>query len=132
MHCIVMSMTKTQPSWLQRDVSLYLGVNNSMYKSANKMFSNFLWKNKTHHLHKSVVLSSDKARSLNVIDLDSFNNNFEIKLTKNSLNSLNPTWNFISRHVNSHLEFLLCNYSIPKIPTKLPPTGTFLVPYLLT
>lgn len=129
--------------WLQRDLSLKgrvllskaegisrltyaaqsLHVDNTTCKSINKLLYNFLWKNKTHYLRKSVALNSYDKGGINFIDFGALNNTFKINWIKKYLRNPTSIWNFISHHVFSHLGglnfLLLCNYSIPKIPLKL-------------
>ncbi len=87
------------------------------------MLHNFLWRNKTHYLRKSVTLSSYDKGGLNFIDFDALNNTFKINWIKKYLKNPTSIWNFISHHLFSNLGglnfLLLCNYSIPKIPLKL-------------
>lgn len=129
--------------WLQRDLSLKgrvllskaegisrltyaaqsLHVDNTTCKSINKILHNFLWKNKTHYLRKSVTLNHCDKGGLNFIDFGALNNTFKINWIKNYLKNPTSIWHFISHFVFSNLGglnfLLLCNYSIPKIPLKL-------------
>jgi len=129
--------------WLQRDLSLKgrvlitkaegisrltyaaqsLHVDNSFCKSVDKMLFNFLWKNKTHYIRKSVVLNSYNKGGLNFIDFSSLNNTFKINWIKQYLKNPTSIWNFISHYVFSQLGglkfILLCNYKIQKLPVKL-------------
>lgn len=137
---IIEKTQKVLNHWLQRDSPLQKGrvliikaeeisrliyaaqslsVNNSICKSVDRMLSNFLWKNKTHYMRKSVVLNEYDKGGLNFIDFSSLNNTFKIKWIKQCLKNPTSICNFISHHVFSHLgglKFtLLCNYNIQKI-----------------
>jgi len=100
--------------------SLY--VDNAMCKSIDRMLSNFLWKNKTHYMRKSVVLNTYNNGWLNFIDFSSLNNTFKLNWIKKYLKNPTSIWNFISQvflHLGGLELILLCNYNIHKIPLKL-------------
>ncbi len=129
--------------WLQRDLSLKgrtlltkaeglsrlayaaqsLFVDKSTCKTINDVLINFLWKNKTHYIRKSVILNSYNKGGLNFINFDSLNNTFKINWLKQYLSKPTSIWNTFPQLIFSQfggLPFLLmCNYDISKLPIKL-------------
>uniref|UniRef100_A0A3B3I0R1 Reverse transcriptase domain-containing protein n=1 Tax=Oryzias latipes TaxID=8090 RepID=A0A3B3I0R1_ORYLA len=140
---IIDKTKKTLNQWLQRDLSLKgrvlltkaegisrltyaaqsLQVNNTVCNTINRILYNFLWRNKTHYIRKSVILNTSDKGGLNCIDFTALNNTLKVIWIKKYLNNPTSIWNFIPHFVFSKvggLNFLLCcNYSIPKIPLKL-------------
>lgn len=126
--------------WLQRDLSLYgrvlltkaeglsrlvypslsLSVNIPTAKEVNKIFLNFIWKNKSHKLKKTVLANSRKEGGLEVIDFEDIVNTFRINWIKRCLKDPNSIWFFIPNSIFTKiggLPFILkCNY----LPNKLP------------
>ncbi|XP_051811827.1 LINE-1 reverse transcriptase homolog isoform X1 [Acanthochromis polyacanthus] len=139
-------MEKTQVvfnRWLQRDLSLagrvllskaeglsrltyaaqVLDVEPSVCKKVDQVLTNFVWKNKTHYVKKSVVLNPLDKGGLGLIDFASLNNTFKINWIRQHLANPTSIWNFIPHFVFSQIGglklILLCSYSIQKIPIKL-------------
>ncbi len=100
-----------------------LFVDKSTCKTINDVLINFLWKNKTHYIRKSVILNSYNKGGLNVINFDSFNNTFKINWLKQYLSKPTSSWNAFPQLIFSRfggLPFLLmCNYDILKFLIKL-------------
>lgn len=126
--------------WLQRDLSLKgrvlltkaeglsrltyaaipLFVNKKLCNYIDKSLFNFIWKNKTHYVKKSVIMNTFERGGLNFLDFTTLNNTFKINWIKHFLKNPTSTWNFIPNYIFSKvggLEFLLlCDYKIEKIP----------------
>lgn len=129
--------------WLQRDLSLKgrallskaegisrlvyaassLAVDSKTLKTIDQILFNFLWKNRTHYIRKSVVLNTCKNGGLNFLDFSTLNCIFKINWLKYFLKNDATMWNFIPKFVFNNiggLPFLLvCNYQTNKIPLKL-------------
>ena len=129
--------------WLQRDLSLKgrvlltkaeglsrlayaaipLFVNKKLCNSIDKLLFNFIWKNKTHYVKKSVIMNTFEHGGLNFLDFTTLNNTFKINWKKHFLKNPTSTWNFIPNYIFSKvggLEFVvLCDYKIEKIPLTL-------------
>lgn len=139
-------MLKTQKklnSWLQRDLSirgrillskaeglsrltyaaLSLEVDKGTLKKVDSMLNNFIWKNKTHYIRKSVIMNPTKQGGLDFLDFTTLNYSFKITWLKNFLKNPFSIWNIIPNYIFSKvggLNFLLlCNFDISKIPIKL-------------
>lgn len=130
-------------AWLQRDLSLKgrillakaeglsrltyaalsLSVDTAILKKIDTMLLNFVWKNKTHFVRKSVLMNTIDKGGLNFLDFTILNNTFKINWIKNFINKPTSIWNLIPSVIFSKLgglKFILtCNYSIMKIPIKL-------------
>ncbi|CAI5676219.1 unnamed protein product [Oreochromis niloticus] len=87
------------------------------------MLFNFLWKNGTHYIRKSVVMNDYEHGGLNVLDFTTLNNTFKINWAKHFLKNPVSIWNFIPHHIFSKfggLNFILgCDYNIDKLPENL-------------
>lgn len=87
------------------------------------MLFNFLWRNRTHYIRKTVVMNTYENGGLNFLDFTTLNNTFKINWIKQFLRRPTSIWNFIPHHVFSTfggLNFMLfCNYNIDKVPVKL-------------
>uniref|UniRef100_A0A8C5H190 Reverse transcriptase zinc-binding domain-containing protein n=1 Tax=Gouania willdenowi TaxID=441366 RepID=A0A8C5H190_GOUWI len=87
------------------------------------MLFNFLWKNRTHYIRKSVVMNNYESGGLNVLDFTTLNYTFKINWAKHFIKNPVSIWNFIPQYIFSKfggLEFILgCNYNVDKIPVKL-------------
>jgi len=92
-------------------------------ESQNQQLCNFVWKNKTHYVTKSVSSNSYSNGGLHFVDFATLNNTFKIKWLRNYLKKTSSIWNIIPEKVFSQLGglnfLLLCNYSIEKIPLAL-------------
>lgn len=103
--------------------ALSLHINSKTIQCIDQMLFNFLWKNKTHYIKKSVVINTYENGGLNFLDFASLNNTFKINWIKQFLKKPNSIWNCISNYIFSKiggLKFLLvCNYNIEKIPIRL-------------
>ncbi len=88
--------------WLQRDLSLRgcvllskaegisrliyaassLALDSKTIKKIDQMLFNFLWKNRTHYIRKSVVINTRKNGGLDFLDFGSLHNVFKINWLK--------------------------------------------------
>lgn len=86
------------------------------------MLFNFVWKNKTHYIKKSVIMNTYDKGGLNFLDFQTLNSTFKINWLKQFIKNPSSIWNFIPNFIFSKvggLHFLLlCNYKIEKIPLK--------------
>ncbi len=100
-----------------------LFVDKSTCKTINDVLIQFLWKNKTHYIRKSVILNSYNKGGLNFINFDSLNNTFKINWLKQYLSKPTSIWNAFPQLIFSRfgglLFLLMCNYDISKLPIKL-------------
>lgn len=89
----------------------------------DRLLLNFLWKNKTHHIGKSVLINDYESGGLNYLDFSTLNNTFKINWLKHFFRSPNAIWKIILAHILSKLGglnfFLVCNYNIDKVPVKM-------------
>ena len=87
------------------------------------MLFNFLWRNRTHYIRKTVVMNTYENGGLNFLDFTTLNNTFKINCIKQFLRRPTSIWNCIPHHIFStfgDLNFMLfCNYNIDKVPVKL-------------
>uniref|UniRef100_A0A3Q3AHM4 Reverse transcriptase domain-containing protein n=1 Tax=Kryptolebias marmoratus TaxID=37003 RepID=A0A3Q3AHM4_KRYMA len=142
-NIIIEKSKKKLNQWLQRDLSLKgrilltkaeglsrltyaaipLSVNKQICTAIDKLLFNFIWKNKTHYVKKSVIMNNYASGGLNFLDFTTLNNTFKINWIKQFLHNPTSTWNFIPRFVFSAiggLEYvLLCDYKIEKLPVQL-------------
>lgn len=140
---IIQNTKKKLNQWLQRDLSLKgrvlitkaegisrltyaaiaLHLDNKISKAIDQMLFNFLWKNRTHYIRKSIVMNSYESGGLNFLDFKTLNNTFKINWAKFFLKNPTSIWNFIPHHIFSRfggLHFILsCNYNVEKLPVKL-------------
>jgi len=129
--------------WLQRDLSLKgrvlltkaeglsrltyaalsLHLDNKICKDIDRMLFDFIWKNRTHYIRKSVIMNNYESGGLNFLDFNTLNNTFKINWAKHFLKNPVSIWNFIPHFIFSRfggLSFILnCNYSVDKLPVKL-------------
>uniref|UniRef100_A0A8K9UN26 Reverse transcriptase domain-containing protein n=1 Tax=Oncorhynchus mykiss TaxID=8022 RepID=A0A8K9UN26_ONCMY len=102
-------------------LSLYL--DRKISKEIDQMLFNFLWRNRTHYIRKTVVMNTYENGGLNFLDFTTLNNTFKINWIKQFLRRPTSIWNFIPHHVFSTfggLNFMLfCNDNIDKVPVKL-------------
>lgn len=129
--------------WLQRDLTvkgrvllskaeglsrltyaaLSLYVDNKTCGNIDRILFNFIWKNRTHYIRKSVVMNTYDNGGLNFLDFTTLNNTFKINWAKHFLKNPVSLWNFIPHYIFSRfggLNFLLgCNYNPGKLPVKL-------------
>ena len=102
---------------------LSLFANDATAKEINKLFLDFIWKNKTHKL-KNTVLSNNRADGgLEVFNFIDIMNTFKNNWLKRCLTHQNSLWFFIPNHIFEKiggLAFVLtCNYSPDKLPVTL-------------
>lgn len=140
---IIQKTKKKLNQWLSRDLSLRgrvllskaegishltyaslsLYIDDKLITEIDKLLLNFLWKNRTHHMKKSVLMNEYESGGLNFLDFCTLNNTFKINWLKNFFKNPNSIWNVIPFHVLSKLGglnfFLACNYNIDKIPIKM-------------
>lgn len=140
---IIQKTLKKFNQWLQRDLSLKgrvlitkaegisrltyaalsLHLDKKMSKDIDRMLFNFIWKNRTHYIRKTVVMNKYESGGLNVLDFSTLNNTFKINWAKHFLKNPTSIWNFIPYRIFSHFggfNFILnCNYSVEKVPVKL-------------
>ncbi len=92
-------------------------------KKIDQQLCNFVWKNKTHYVKKSVLSNSYSNGGLNFVDFATLNNTFKINWLRNYLKKTSSIWNIIPAYEFSQLGglhfLLLCSYSIEKIPVAL-------------
>lgn len=87
------------------------------------MLFNFVWKNKTHYVKKSVIMNTNQCGGLHFLDFTTLSNTFKINWLRLFINNPTSLWNFIPNYIFSKIGglnfLLLCNYNISKIPIKL-------------
>lgn len=129
--------------WLQRDLSLKgrvlitkaegisrltyvalsIHLDNQTIKNIDRLLFDFIWKNRTHYIKKSVVMNDYEHGGLNFLDFATLNNTFKINWARHFLKNPVSIWNFIPHHIFSRfggLKFILsCNYNVDKLPVKL-------------
>ncbi|XDV33381.1 hypothetical protein PO909_003805 [Leuciscus waleckii] len=140
---IIEKAKKRFNQWLQRDLSLKgrillskaegisrltyaaisLDLDRVICKRIDQLLCNFVWKNKTHYIKKSVLSNSFSNGGLNFVDFATLNNTFKINWLRNYLRNPFSIWNIIPEYVFSQLGglsfLLMCNFSIEKIPVAL-------------
>lgn len=72
--------------------SLSLFVNESMANDINKLFLDFIWRNKTHKLKKAVLSNSRAEGGLEVLNFIDTVNTFKINWLKRCLANPNSVW----------------------------------------
>ena len=137
---IIDKTRKKLNQWLQRDLSLKgrilltkaeglsrltyaaipLSVDKQICSAIDKLLFNFIWKNKTHYVKKSVIMNTYDSGGLNFLDFTTLNNTFKINWIKQFLHNPASIWNFIPKFVFSTiggLEYvLLSDYKIERLP----------------
>ena len=103
---IIDKMKKKLNQWLQRDLSLKgrvlltkaeglshltyaaisLFVNKKIGNTIDKLLFDFIWKNKTHYIKKSVVMNTYDSGGLNFLGFTTLDNTFKINWIKQFLN----------------------------------------------
>lgn len=87
------------------------------------MLFNFMWKNRTYYVRKSVIMNTYDTGGLNFLDFTSLNNTFKVNWIKQFFRNPSSIWNFIPHNIFSKLGglkfVLVCNYKVEKIPLKL-------------
>uniref|UniRef100_A0A3P9KLZ3 Reverse transcriptase domain-containing protein n=1 Tax=Oryzias latipes TaxID=8090 RepID=A0A3P9KLZ3_ORYLA len=140
---IIDKMKKRFNLWLLRDLSIKgrillskaeglsrviyaaqsLYVSNIVSKTVDKLLCDFVWKNRTHHIRKSVLMNDYTSGGLNFLDFSTLNMTFKINWIRKFLKNPNSLWNFIPNYIFSQvggLDFLLlCTYKPDKVPIKL-------------
>ncbi len=103
--------------------ALSLGVESHVCKTIDKILFDFVWKNRTHYLKKSVIMKDYSKGGLNLLDFTSLNYTFKINWINRYFKSPTSLWNFIPHYVFSSvggLQFLLlCTFNADKLPIKL-------------
>lgn len=103
--------------------ALALHLSDKTIKEIDKMLFDFVWKNRTHYLKKTVITNSYENGGLNFLDFKTLNNTFKINWLKQLFQNPTSIWNIIPFHILSKLGgtdfFLVCNYDIDKIPVKM-------------
>lgn len=136
-------MKKSLNFWLMRDLSILgrilltkaegisklvypcqaLYVPPQMIKKVNSIIFNFIWKNKTHYLKKSVMINEYKNGGLKAAEFESMIGVFKLNWIKAYLAKPNSIWFHIPKCLFQNvggLEFLLrCDFDITKLPIKL-------------
>lgn len=79
-----------------------LHLDNKIGKAVDQMLFNFIWKNRTHYIRKSVVINTYEYGGLNYFDFPTLNNMFKINWAKHFLKNPNSIWNFIPHYIFSH------------------------------
>ncbi len=94
-----------------------------MIKKINSVIFNFIWKNKTHYLKKSVMIKDYKNGGLKAADFESMVGVFKLNWIKAYLAQPDSIWFHIPKCLFQKvggLEFLLrCDFEISKLPIKL-------------
>lgn len=140
---IILKTQKKINQWLLRDLSLRgrvlitkaegisrltyaalaLHLDNKLLKEIDKMLFDFIWKNRTHYIKKTVIMNSYENGGLNFLDFATLNNTFKINWLKQLFRNPTSIWNIIPLHILSKLGglnfFLVCNYNIDKVPVKM-------------
>ncbi|XP_042072942.1 uncharacterized protein LOC121813313 [Haplochromis burtoni] len=103
--------------------ALALHLDKKLIKEVDKLLFNFIWKNRTHYIKKTVLMNSYVNGGLNVLDFNTLNNTFKINWLKNLITNPTSIWNTIPVFMFSKLGgtefFLTCNFDIDKIPLKI-------------
>ena len=103
--------------------SLSLFMNNATAKEINKLFLDFIWRNKTYKLKNAVLSNSRTEGGLEVLNFIDIINTIKINWLKRCLTHKNSLWFFIPNHIfdkTGGLAFILsCNYSPDKLPVTL-------------
>ena len=97
--------------------------NSSENEKIDSTLFNFLWKNKSHYLNKSVLCNSDCQGGLNMLDFHSSNIVFKMNWIKHYIQNKDKLWylfpNLIFEKIGG-IEFLLkCDFDIHKLPIQL-------------
>lgn len=79
--------------------SLSLFVNDSIATEVNRIFFDFIWKNKSHKLKKSVLSNSKVDGGLEVLDFVDTVNTFKINWLKKCLKNPDSIWYFIPYYI---------------------------------
>lgn len=94
-----------------------------MANDINKLFLDFIWRNKTHKLKKAVLSNSRAEGGLEVLNFIDTVNTFKINWLKRCLANPNSVWFFIPNYIFEKiggLSFvLICNYYPNKLPVAL-------------
>ncbi len=125
--------------WLQRDLSLKgrillskaegishltyaaisLDLDRVMCKKKYQLLCNFVWKNKTHYVEKTVLSNSVSNVGLNFVDFATLKNTFKINWLRNYLKKPSSVWNIIPEYIFSQVGglnvLLLCGFSIENV-----------------
>uniref|UniRef100_A0A669EC77 Reverse transcriptase domain-containing protein n=1 Tax=Oreochromis niloticus TaxID=8128 RepID=A0A669EC77_ORENI len=103
--------------------ALALHLDNKLIKEVDKLLFNFIWKNRTHYIKKTVLMNPYVNGGLNVLDFNTLNNTFKINWLKNLITKPTSIWNTIPVFMFSKLGgtefFLTCNFDIDKTPLKI-------------
>lgn len=129
--------------WLKRDVSLFghvliskakgisrlidqalsLIVEGSTSTDINKLLTNFIWKNKNHHLKSNVLTGPRDKGGIKMLDFFDLNYIFKVKWLQEWIKKPTLLWYFIPINVFKNLgglQFLMnSNYCVAKLPVKL-------------
>ncbi len=129
-------------SWLQRDLSIYgrvliskaeglsccvypalsLFISDKIADDINKILLNFIWKNKSHKIRKSVFSNRRSEGGLEVLDFKELVRSFKISWLKKCLCN-NSIWYYIPKTIFRRLgglDFLLkCSFTPSKLPISL-------------
>ncbi len=129
--------------WLQRDISLYgrvllskveglsrfvysalsLFVNDKAIKEINKIFLDFIWKNRPYKLKREVLANSRSEGGLDLLDFADTVNTFKVNWLRRCLMNPMSLWFFIPNNIFDKLgglSFLLkCNLLPGKLPISL-------------
>ncbi len=129
--------------WLQRDISLYgrvllskveglsrfvysalsLFVNDKAIKEINKIFLDFIWKNRPYKLKREVLANSRSEGGLDFLDFADTVNTFKVNWLRRCLMNPMSLWFFIPNNLFDKLgglSFLLkCNLLPGKLPISL-------------
>uniref|UniRef100_A0A3B3HE69 Reverse transcriptase domain-containing protein n=1 Tax=Oryzias latipes TaxID=8090 RepID=A0A3B3HE69_ORYLA len=136
---IIQKTKKKLNQWLQRDLSLRgrvlltkaegisrltyvaicLHLDNNICKEIDRTLLNFIWKNRTHYIRKSVFMNDYESGGLNFLDFNSLNNTFKINWAKILLKNPTSIWNIIPFQIFSRFggfTFILnCHYNVEKL-----------------
>lgn len=97
-----------------------LAADKQLCDAIDKVLFNFIWKNKTHYVKKSVIMNTYDSGGLNFLGFTTLNDIFKINWIKQFLHNPTSIWNFIPKHTFSAiggLQYaLLCDYKIEKPP----------------
>lgn len=127
-------------SWLQRDLSIFgrillskadgishfvypslsLFINDKTIKQINKIFLDFIWKNKPHKLKKEVLTGCRANGGLDFLDFTDTINTFRISWIKRCISMCNSLWFFIPNHIFNQIGGLSFVLKCQIAPNRLP------------
>ncbi len=74
-------------------------VNKITCNAIDKSQFDFLWKDKTHYVKKSVVVNTSDYGGLNFLDFTTLDNTFNVNWIKQFLHNSISIWNFVPNFI---------------------------------